>query len=117
MLTIYKTCNCQFCNIQPTVPLNDVSAILTSPRLETVPETCIHKHLLAYFVFQRPQIYPIPCMDISKFRWLSADLGVGNSWMYGSLTSQLEKPWNFLSSSDLHALRMCHYSTKSGFYH
>src|SRR6218665_1281859 len=37
--------------------------------------------------------------------------------MYVSLTSQLEKPWNFLSLSDLHALRICHYSTKSGFYH
>src|SRR6218665_2550984 len=59
----------------------------------------------------------MPCMDISKFRCLSADLGVGNSWMYVSLTSQLEKPWNFLSLSDLHALRICHYSTKSGFYH
>jgi len=50
------------------VPLNDVSAIITSTRLETVPETCIDKHLLAYFVFQRLQIYPMPCMDITKFR-------------------------------------------------
>src|SRR6218665_3140771 len=45
---------------------------------------------------QRPQIYPL----IHKN---SVHLDVRNTLVYVPLTSQLEKPWNFLHSSDLPA--------------
>src|SRR6218665_2315418 len=73
MLTIYKTCNRQFCNIQCTVPLNDIYAILTSTRLETVPETCIVEHLLAYFIFQKTTILSVRNTSFFKHHNLKID--------------------------------------------
>src|SRR6218665_899451 len=45
---------------------------------------------------QRPQIYPLIHQN-------SVQLDVRNTLVHVPLTSQLEKPWNFLHSSDLPA--------------
>src|SRR6218665_1676423 len=71
MLTFYKTFNCQFCIIQCTVPLNNISANLTSTRLETVLETCIDKQLL--FPFPKTPILSVRNASLLKNHNLNID--------------------------------------------